>query len=122
MLHTCRHWLFDVRKLVVETDAKYITGILRNPDKVPNAVINRWIESILMFHFTLVHIPGKQHAPDGLSWQDFQPGDKEYLNLEEEYEPVKEELEIINEAEEEVLDITDFKERIDTWHGYVTIA
>ncbi len=66
-LHACRHWLFGVWKLVVEMDAKYIAGMLRNPDEVPNAAINCWIESILMFHFTLVHIPGERHAPDGLS-------------------------------------------------------
>ncbi len=61
-----------------------------------------------MFHFMLVHIPGKQHAPDGLSRQDFQPGDEEYSNLEEGYEPIDEELKIVNETEEEVLDIADF--------------
>ncbi len=66
-LHACQHWLFGVRKLVVEMDAKYIAGMLRNLDEVPNAAINRWIESILMFHFTLVHIPGERHTPDGLS-------------------------------------------------------
>ncbi len=44
------------------------------------------------------------------------------MNPEEGYEPIDEELEIVNETEEEVLDITDFKERIDTWHGYMTIA
>ncbi len=75
-----------------------------------------------MFHFTLVHIPGERHTPDGLSRWDFQPGDKEYSNPEEGYEPIDEELEIVNETEEEVLDIADFKERIDTQHGYVTIA
>ncbi|SJL13049.1 uncharacterized protein ARMOST_16486 [Armillaria ostoyae] len=121
-LRACRHWLFGVQKLVVETDAKYIAGMLRNPDEVPNAAINRWIKSILMFHFTLVHIPGERHAPDGLSRHDFQPGDEEYSNPEDEYEPVDEELEIVNETEEEVLEIADFKERIDTRHGYVTIA
>ncbi|SJL18320.1 uncharacterized protein ARMOST_21906 [Armillaria ostoyae] len=121
-LRACRHWLFGVWKLVMETDAKYIAGMLRNPDKVPNTVINRWIESILMFHFTLVHIPGERHAPDGLSRCDFQPGDEEYSNPENEYEPVDEELEIVNETEEQVLEIADFKERIDTRHGYVTIA
>ncbi len=122
VLHACRHWLFGVRKLVVETDAKYIAGMSRNPDEVPNAAINRWIELILMFHFMLVYIPGEWHAPDSLSRQDFQPGDKEYLNPEEGYKPIDKELEIVNETKEEVLDITDFKERIDTWHGYVTIA
>ncbi len=106
----------------METDAKYIAGMLRNPDEVPNTAINRWIKSILMFHFTLVHIPGEWHAPDSLSRQDFQPGDEEYSNPEEGYEPIDEELEIVNETEEEVLDIADFKERIDTWHSYMTIA
>ena len=28
-----------------------------------------------MFHFTLVHVPGMHHRPDGLSWRRPQPGD-----------------------------------------------
>ncbi len=96
--------------------------MLRNLDEVPNAVINRWIESILMFHFTLVHIPGERHAPDGLSRRSFQPGDEEYLNPEDEYGPPNEDpWEFVNETEDEVEDIADFKDRIDTRHGYVTI-
>ncbi len=106
----------------MEIDAKYIAGMLRNPDKVPNTAINRWIKWILMFHFMLVHIPGEWHAPDSLSRRDFQPGDEEYSNPEEGYEPIDVESEIVNETEEEVLDIADFKEKIDMRHGYVTIA
>jgi len=34
----------------VETDAKYLAGMLRNPGMGPNATINRWIDKILMFH------------------------------------------------------------------------
>ena len=30
-----------------------------------------------MFRFTLVHVPGTHHGPDGLSWWQLQPGDKE---------------------------------------------
>ena len=30
-----------------------------------------------MFHFNLVHVPGTNHTPDGLSRQKPQPGDKE---------------------------------------------
>ena len=59
--------LIGIRNLVVEVDAAYIKGMLRNPDIAPSASINRWIVSILMFHFTLVHVPGSHHGPDGLS-------------------------------------------------------
>jgi hypothetical protein len=37
-------------------------------DLMPNATINRWIQGILLFDFTLVHVPAsKFHAPDALS-------------------------------------------------------
>ena len=67
--------LIGVRNLVVEVDASYIKGMLRNPDVAPSASINRWIVSILMFHFNLVHVPGSHHGPDGLSRRRPQPGD-----------------------------------------------
>ena len=51
--------------------------MLSNPDIAPFASINRWIVSILMFHFTLVHIPGSYHGPDGLSRRRPQLGDPE---------------------------------------------
>ena len=38
-------------------DAKYIKGMINNPDLQPNATINRWIAGILLFHFELCHIP-----------------------------------------------------------------
>nr|VWP00813.1 Uncharacterized protein [Ganoderma boninense] len=69
--------LLGVRKLIVETDAGYIKGMLANPDLQPSAAINRWIMGILTFHFELVHIPGKKHAPDGLSRRVPRPGDPE---------------------------------------------
>src|SRR5271163_3057252 len=49
--------------------------MLRNPDIAPSASINRWIVSILMFHFELVHVPGTHHGPDGLSRRRPQPSD-----------------------------------------------
>ena len=61
----------------MEVDAKYIKGMLRNPDIAPLASINPWIVSILMFQFDLVHVPGTHHGPDGLSRRRPQPGDKE---------------------------------------------
>jgi len=69
--------LIGVRNLIIEVDAKYIKGMLKNPDIAPSASINRWIMSILMFHFELVHVPGTHHGPDGLSRRRPQPGDED---------------------------------------------
>src|SRR3979490_1420465 len=67
LLRSLRLYLIGVRNLVVEVDARYIKGMLANPDISPSASINRWIVSILTFHFNLVHVAGSHHAPDGLS-------------------------------------------------------
>ena len=74
-LRALRLYLIGLRNLIVEVDAKYIKGMLANPDIAPSASINRWIVSILMFHFDLVHVPGSFHGPDGLSRRKPQPGD-----------------------------------------------
>jgi Integrase zinc binding domain/RNase H-like domain found in reverse transcriptase len=76
-LRQLKLYLIGVRNLIVEVDAKYIKGMLKNPDIAPSASINRWIVSILMFHFELVHVPGTHHGPDGLSRRRPQPGDEE---------------------------------------------
>jgi hypothetical protein len=60
-------YLIGVCNLIVEVDTRYIKGMLSNPDIAPSASINRWIISILTFHFTLVHIAGTHHGPDSLS-------------------------------------------------------
>jgi hypothetical protein len=66
-----RHWrifLIGIKNLVVEVDAKYIKGMLNEPDLQPNNAINRWIQGILMFDFTLVHVPCTHFkGPDALS-------------------------------------------------------
>ena len=54
-LEVSEYLLIGCRKLIVETDAKYIHGMLNHPEMGPNATINRWIEKILMFHFELRH-------------------------------------------------------------------
>jgi hypothetical protein len=72
-----RLYLIGLRNLVVEVDAKYIKGMLSNPDLVSSATINRWILAIMMFHFDLVHVPGSFHGPDGLSRRKKQPGDQD---------------------------------------------
>ena len=74
-LHALRLHLIGLHHLVVEVDAKYIKGMLSNPDIAPSASINWWIVSILMFYFDLVHVPGAFHGPDGLSRRCRQPDD-----------------------------------------------
>ncbi|KAI0351155.1 hypothetical protein OH77DRAFT_1380533, partial [Trametes cingulata] len=66
-LKACKRTLIGIRNLVIEVDARYIRGMLNNPDEVPGASMNRWIVTILTFHFRLVHVPGVLHGPDGLS-------------------------------------------------------
>ncbi|CAK5266388.1 unnamed protein product, partial [Mycena citricolor] len=50
LFRALRSWklhLIGLRNLVVEVDARYIKGMLRNPDLSPSASINRWILAIL---------------------------------------------------------------------------
>jgi hypothetical protein len=67
-LHSVRIFIFGVVNFTVEMDAKYIKGMINNPDLQPNATINRWIAGILLFKFHMVHIPATHHTGvDGLS-------------------------------------------------------
>jgi len=66
-LKEAKFWLLGCRKLIIETDAKYIKGMVNNPTLGPNAAICCWIEYILMLHFDLRHIPGKTFLANGLS-------------------------------------------------------
>jgi len=75
-LRAFRIHLIGVRKLRVEVDAKYIKGMLNEPDLQPNAAINRWIQGILLFDFTLIHVPGIKHVgPDALSRRSLGEGE-----------------------------------------------
>src|SRR6267154_1985884 len=61
-------FIFRISNLTVKVDAKYIKGMINNPDTQPNATINRWIAGILLFSFKLVHVPAAKHkGVDGLS-------------------------------------------------------
>jgi transposase InsO family protein len=82
-------WSFYIigsKKLQVEVDAKYIKGMLAQPDLIPAAPMNRWIQGILLFDFELIHVPAtKFKAPDGLSRR--MPTEQEKLERgEEEYD------------------------------------
>ena len=63
-----RLYISNVKNLHVEVDAKYIKGMLNQPDLQPNASMNRWIQGILLFDFKLIHVKAGNHkGPDGLS-------------------------------------------------------
>ena len=119
-LDRLQYWLLGARRLVVETDALYIKGMLANPGMGPNATINRWIEKILMFHFTLKHVAGKTFPPDGLSRRRPVEGDEEWPNPEDGYDendPPEDHPDWDTEGRQP-LDFDDFKDEIDTRGGY----
>ena len=92
-------FLMGVHNLVIEVDARYIKGMLNNPDIAPSASVNRWIVSILTFHFELQHVPGKHPGPDGLSHRPPQPDDD-------------------SDEEEDSEDEEEFKDWIDNLYGF----
>lgn len=70
-LHAWRKYIIGLENFHVKVDAKYIKGMISSPDMQPNAAMNRWIQGILLFDFTLIHIPGtKFRGPDALSCRD----------------------------------------------------
>ena len=75
-LRQFRLYLIGAPQLVVEVDASSIKGMINNPDSHPSQPINRWIRSILLFDFELVHVPGARHkAPDALSRRQYTDAD-----------------------------------------------
>ena len=76
-LRAFRLYLVGAKKLEVEVDAKYIKGMLNEPDLQPNASINRWIQGILLFDFSLIHVPAVRHqGPDALSRRELGEGEQ----------------------------------------------
>jgi hypothetical protein len=65
-LRAVKLFIIRVQNLIVKVDAKYIKGMINNPDIQPNTTINRWIAGILLFRFKLIYVPGVTHGPDGL--------------------------------------------------------
>jgi hypothetical protein len=79
-------YIIRVKNLIVEVDAKYLKGMLNNPDVQPNVTINRWIAGILLFDFKLVHVPAIHHtAADRLSRRTPAPEDPPETNDFEEW-------------------------------------
>jgi len=85
-LHATRLHIYGVKLLIVEVDAKYIKGMLNNPDMQPNATINRWIAGVLLFNPTIVHVPATKHTgADGLSRRPFAEGDVDEVDDPDEW-------------------------------------
>ena len=115
------YWLLGCRKLIVETDAQYIKGMLDNRGGGPNATINRWIEKVLLYHFTLHHVAGKSfNIADGLSRRNRQVEDEETPPFDHTEEIADGLLGYvkINEDDPDPLDFESFKHEIDTRGGY----
>jgi hypothetical protein len=118
-LEVSEYLLIGCRKLIIETDAKYIHGMLNHPEMGPNATINRWIEKILMYHFELRHVPGVTFGPDGLSRREPQPGDEEYPS-DEDVGPINDPPVLtMDEGVDPPLPFDEFKSEIDTRGGYL---
>ena len=77
-LRAMRIHIIGVQKLFVEMDAKFVKGMINNPDVQPNATINRWIAAILLFDFEIRHVPADKHTrADGLSRRPWAPEDED---------------------------------------------
>lgn len=114
--------LTGCRNLVVETDAKYLFGMLNNPGRLPNATINRWVDYIRTnFHFELVHKKGKTFGPDGLSRRPWYPGDPLERKFDDGSEDDGDDFELIkaNPDDEDPLELEEFYDEIDNRTGYL---
>ena len=69
-LWATRILIIGVQQLFVEMDAKFVKGMINNPDVQPNTTINRVIAAILLFDFEIRHVPAEKHTgAHGLSWR-----------------------------------------------------
>ena len=79
-LREFRTHLAGAKNLKVEVDAISIKGMLKNPDTQPSALLNRWIQGVLLYLSAddLKHVPGNKHVgPDALSRRRFTSKDEE---------------------------------------------
>ena len=94
--------------------------MLQNPDMMPTATINRWIDEICLYQFTLRHKAGVTFGPDGLSRRSLQEGDPSFEPCSDDEDEVSGqiEFEIADASEQAPLFIEEFVDQIDTRHGY----
>jgi len=94
--------------------------MLQNPDMMPTATINRWIDEISMFQFTLRHKARATFGPNGLSCRLRQKGDQDYKPCSDDEEEESGEItfEVADPMEPQPLDIKEFVDQIDNRHGF----
>ncbi|KAG6882381.1 hypothetical protein C0992_011841, partial [Termitomyces sp. T32_za158] len=105
--------------------------MLSNPGVGPNATIMRWIEDVLLYHFTLRHVPGKTFSVDGLSRRPKYPGDEEYPPVDPElmdkpksmlFEYPDKDNQVSDWEKWEPLQLEEFADEIDTRGGYLQLV
>ena len=102
-LKAVKMYIIGVKNFVVEVDAKYIKGMINNPDIQPSATINRWIAGILLFNFRLRHVSAKDHAPaDGLSRRRKSPDDPDNEEDEDDITPSTFMMEQLNDCRDRI--------------------
>jgi len=109
------------RNFIVETDAKYLAGMLNNPGKMPNVTINRWVDYIQTnFFFELVHKKGETFGPDRLSRRQWYLGDPIPEDFADGLEDGGGDI-VVRQGrpqEEELLELETFYKDIDSREGY----
>nr|GAT49863.1 predicted protein [Mycena chlorophos] len=95
--------------------------MLDNPGMGPNATINRWIEQILMFHFTLKHVKGATFSPDGLSRRRKVEGDEEFKDTKEGFDenPPPDTHKDWDYTIQQPFELGEFIDQIDTRGGFL---
>ena len=64
-----RHRLYGIH-FHVKVDARSLIEMINKPDLMPSAPGNRWLASIQLFNFEVMHVPAERHkGPDRLSQQ-----------------------------------------------------
>ena len=75
-LFRCRGYITGVKNLIVEVDASSVIDMIKKVDPKRKAVENRWIDAVLYFNPTLVHVPAHKHlGPDALSRRRYTSAD-----------------------------------------------
>src|SRR3978361_1543968 len=94
-MRALKNQIYGLKNLTIEVDAKYIKGMLKNPDSIPSAPMNRWIANILNFNPKLVHVSAtKFQAPDALSRRPLAKGEKPDYHPEDELDEKEDVLDV----------------------------
>ena len=110
------------RNFIVETDAKYLIGMLNNPGKMPNVTINRWVDYIhTNFFFEIVHKKRKTFGLDGLSRRKWYAGDPPPKEFTDGTDDGAEDIVLRKDdpQEPDPLELDEFYEEIDSRKGFL---